>query len=254
MNISFNLSWLSKVVVFAVSFIVLNGNSLALPSASDGQKLLETEIQRRSNGLIKLVSFNKTNGIEGQVNGIRFYMMDYTAVVEFTENCMVSNSAQGTHNRFKTVRGQPTSELESFNPRFAGMRKAAKGEHMNVSGKFEFTKTEKGWRTGNEPDRDQQAFESDLKSVKTILIAFVSEKEHISTLDTVISTNLSKFKGSISAKKIDGATLKLQAVSPSLNGATVYMRASADRSGSGVTWKCRTESSRRSLCQGFDPF
>jgi len=117
------------------------------PSASEGRKQLESRIQSESNGLIRLVSFDKTNGVQQDFNGMKLYEMDYSAEMEFLDNCMWGGGGLlGWDGSFQAVRGQPGTGLDAFNPIYYGKQKANKGQHQKVSGKFMFQKTEQGWR------------------------------------------------------------------------------------------------------------
>jgi hypothetical protein len=107
-----------------------------------------------------------------------------------------------------------------------------------------------------EPGSD---FTRDVKKIKTILIAFVGERKDLSTLDNLIAKE--GFK-SLSVKRIDETTVRIQAVSPSLNGASVSLKAIDDQAG-GIEWKCRIETNMRiapnipdsvPLCQGLKEY
>jgi hypothetical protein len=117
------------------------------PSLSDGRKQLEGQIQAQSNGLIRLVSFDKTNGVEQNMNGMNLYEMDYTAEIEFLGDCMWgSGGAFGGGRIFEAFPGSPGGGLDAFNPRYFLKQKARKGERRKIEGKFMFQKTEQEWR------------------------------------------------------------------------------------------------------------
>ena len=135
------------------AFVIAVLTTLALfgcggkPSLSDGRKQLEGQIQAQSNGLIRLVSFDKTNGVEQNMNGMNLYEMDYTAEIEFLGDCMWgSGGALGNGRSFEAVPGWPGGALDAFNPRYFLKQKARKGERRKIEGKFMFQKTEQGWR------------------------------------------------------------------------------------------------------------
>jgi hypothetical protein len=117
------------------------------PSSSDGRQQLENRIQNQSNGLIKLTSFEKTNGVAQELMGMKFYEMEYSAEIEFLDDCMWGGGGPfGWDGSFQAVRGQPGTGADAFNPTFFGKQKASKGQLRKVTGKFTFQKTEAGWR------------------------------------------------------------------------------------------------------------
>jgi len=120
------------------------------PSESDGRSALESKVQAQSNGLIKVASFQKTNGVAREFGGVKAYELDYTAEIEFTDDCMWGGGGPfGWDGSFEAARGQPRGALDSFNPKYFGKQAAKKGQRQKVTGKFAFEKTERGWRLTN---------------------------------------------------------------------------------------------------------
>jgi hypothetical protein len=124
-----------------LSLLPLLGCSSA-PSSSVAEEFLRENINRESEGRIKLVSFSKINGQEAAPMGIPSYRLDYEAEIEFLDDC--SWGTAGGDNRW---RGDFTvfsvGEVTLSYPPF---RKATKGSHTKVSGSVIFEKTEAGWR------------------------------------------------------------------------------------------------------------
>jgi hypothetical protein len=115
------------------------------PSPSDGRKQVETQIQAESNGLIRLVSFDKTNGLDRDLGGRKLYEMEYTAEIEFLDNCIWNSGGErGWNGSFVAILKQPGHE-GSFRGSFDPLE-PSKGEHQRVNGKLKFEKTEQGWR------------------------------------------------------------------------------------------------------------
>lgn len=115
------------------------------PTESDGRKILEAKIQSQSNGLIKLVSFEKTNGVQMEHMGMKAYMMDFQAEIEFLDDCMWDGSAPSIFaGSFNAVRDQPSGN-DSLSPAYAGKQKATKGQRHKGPGIFIFKKSEQGW-------------------------------------------------------------------------------------------------------------
>jgi len=129
---------IAVLVLLAMCFLI-GGCS---PGASDGKQIIETRIQQQSNGLIKLVSFKKTNGQAMEPMGIKAYTMNYTAEIEFLDDCTWgSGGALGWPGTFAAVRGRPNPMFINFSA-----SEVKKGQRVTVSGEFVFQKTEQGWQ------------------------------------------------------------------------------------------------------------
>jgi hypothetical protein len=120
------------------------------PSVSDARAKLENRIQQQSNGLIKLVSFDKTDGVMHEMGGVKEYEMSYAAEVEFLDDVMWSggNNLSGWDGSFFAQRGTPQPPQNVFG-RFMdlnqGMKGAKKGEHLKFTGTLVLDRTERGW-------------------------------------------------------------------------------------------------------------
>jgi hypothetical protein len=119
------------------------------PSASNARAKLENQIQQQSNGLIKLVSFEKTDGAMHEMMGMKAYEMSYTAEVEFLDDCLWSagNNFTGWEGNFRAQRGQAPSggALNAFFNASQGLQPAKKGDRFKFTGRMNFEKTERGW-------------------------------------------------------------------------------------------------------------
>jgi len=122
------------------------------PSSSDGRKQLEIRIQSESNGLIQLVSFDKTNGMEMEMGGMKVYKMEYTAEIECLENCSWGGGGMfgAWDGHFRAIKGSVDTSglngLMAIASGTQGMTKANKGQRTKVKGDFAFMKTEQGWK------------------------------------------------------------------------------------------------------------
>jgi len=125
------------VIVFliAVSLTACSGP----PSESDGRTALNQKIETESEGLIRLVSFKKTNGVTSEGG----YQLEYTAEIEFLDDCIWSGGYKGT---FLATRGRPASAMDREMLRYDAKEAAEKGKHQQVSNKLIFQRTENGWR------------------------------------------------------------------------------------------------------------
>ncbi len=127
---------LIRYIVPVLTALFLAGCS-SQPSESTGQKIIEKSIQAQSNGLIKLVSFRKTNATSPDRN---HYLLEYEMEIEYLDNCWVDGMGlEVTPPKFKASRLAP----DRFD--FLALKKR-KGEKEKMSGYLGFEKTEKGWR------------------------------------------------------------------------------------------------------------
>jgi hypothetical protein len=117
------------------------------PSASDGRTALDQKIQRESNGLIRLVSFQKTDGVQQEVMGMKVYQMKYTATIEFTDNCYWGNGSGliGWQGGFTADRPSGGGTLASLMDTSSHYKAGMKGQQEQVSATLTFQKTENGW-------------------------------------------------------------------------------------------------------------
>ncbi|MEY2571929.1 MAG: hypothetical protein QOJ87_142 [Verrucomicrobiota bacterium] len=137
-----------RVVLIILAALMLESCS-DTPSPSDARQKLANQIQQQSNGLIKLVSFEKTDGVMQEMMGIKAYQMSYTAEVEFLDDCIwtAGNNLVGWDGSFRAQRNQALSSgaLNDFFNASQGLKPAKKGEHFTFTGQMAFEKTERGW-------------------------------------------------------------------------------------------------------------
>lgn len=139
------------IIVFLVTLLV--GCSASQPSVGDAEQAVLARIKSESQGRIKLVSFQKTNGQSQKQMGVEMYCLEYAAVIEFTEDCKWVKHVEDLHRGFKTVRALPPKADvfeklmdDSLNPGVL----VKKGQIEKLSASITFEKTEKGWRVMQE--------------------------------------------------------------------------------------------------------
>ena len=138
------LHWVLVVTVF-----VFAGCS-ATPSADDAQRIIQEQINKESQGRIKLVSFQKTNAQEGELHGVKLYNIEYQIEIEFTENCkwvMGHEAMLGGPPQFRTSKPKSQGFWDEWTDNLNNPGKLVKKGHKErISGSLTFEKTEKGWR------------------------------------------------------------------------------------------------------------
>ena len=78
--------------------------------------------------------------------GTKVYELDYTADLEFLDDCMWNGGGNGFGAPFDAIRGRPQNGIGAFAPNVFGKAAANKGQHQTTSGKMIFEKTENGWQ------------------------------------------------------------------------------------------------------------
>lgn len=134
------------------------------PSESDARQKLEAQIKQEANGLIALVSLQKTDGQMQEVMGVKAYQMMYTAEVAFLDDCLWNgpNAAQWD-GHFSASR--PAASSAQFRADTLQTREVTKqtgldarwlkGDHLTFNGRMSFEKTERGWHLITPTDTPQ---------------------------------------------------------------------------------------------------
>lgn len=136
-----------RTIQFSVTVLIIAlfvGCSDSQPSAGDGERFIRHIIDEQSEGIIKLVSFKKTNGQKGEERGVPFYFMVYQVKIEFTNDCkwLTPDNINGARNFFGTI---PPSAHNTISDHISEGKWVKKGDRGEVNGKIIFTKTEQGW-------------------------------------------------------------------------------------------------------------
>ena len=101
------------------------------PSETDGRKLSENKF----GSLAKIISFKETNAQEANYGGLKLYIMEYSAEIEYLHDATVNTWPGG---EFSIRKG-----LERY--RFATTQKQ-RGTKETREGSLYFEQTKNGWR------------------------------------------------------------------------------------------------------------
>jgi hypothetical protein len=126
----------SIISLIAISFCILLAGCSKQPSESDVKHEIESLMESRSNGALKLTMFKKLNGVGSVVNGVRMYRMDFEAVIARTRECYWSPVS---FKAFDSVNGDPAA---------LGLLHSTQGGAM-IKSSILMEKTEQGWRSKN---------------------------------------------------------------------------------------------------------
>lgn len=144
------ISVAAVVALIAVAGVSSAGE--AKPSESDGRQVAENLIKANSHGLLKLVKFEKTNGVDQAVpGGPRVYSLEFKCAVE-----LLADACWGIDGGMQPVFGAAAAPSASKNFNWADYSKGLscmgfklrgnKGDVQEAEGQFYFEMTEKGWR------------------------------------------------------------------------------------------------------------
>ncbi|HEY4245850.1 MAG TPA: LemA family protein [Lacunisphaera sp.] len=148
MRLGGNWSRLWSLISLSLGFVMLVGCS-RIPKVSDAEKYIQENIRQNAGGRITLLSFQKTNATEGELAGVKFYAMELSFQIEFTDDCKWLASGIGVRNPTLATSpqtgprgGQPAQLLESISEPGTFVKK---GQRFGLSGILHFEKKENGW-------------------------------------------------------------------------------------------------------------
>ena len=134
-----------NIIILLLVFL-LNTAAYSQISAEKAQEDLANTVFKESKENVKLISFEKEDGVKKLKNGISYYSIKFIGEVQFLKNGQILNSAK---NSFLDV----MDNNGDFYPNGGLFKLVNKDETLNVEGNIQYLKTESGWK------------------VKTILIA-----------------------------------------------------------------------------------
>ncbi|MEY2518313.1 MAG: hypothetical protein QOF24_72 [Verrucomicrobiota bacterium] len=112
------------------------------PTEDELRLWFHASMDLQSNYLMRMLSFSKTNGIDGAPN---VYHVEWTAKADFLADCMWGDPPSG-QRPFLVTRGiADPNTLAGFSDSF-GKVAAHKGDTISMSGEMILENTEKGWR------------------------------------------------------------------------------------------------------------
>ena len=144
-----------------LSLLLLSSSEIAycfgVPSAADAERAIQNRIKEQSSGRIGLTSFKKTDAVEGELLGVKFYSLEYQAEIEFLAACKWNITTFGgalmdTEANFHTSRlpDKPAGELAQFTEQVTNPgTEVSKGQRATLIGAVRFIKKESGWVAQN---------------------------------------------------------------------------------------------------------
>lgn len=125
---------------FGLAVLLALSVSACSQGKPDGKVDVEKQINSEFGGLVRLVSYEKTNGIDGEDVGIKTYEVEYQAEIEFTGGEPAAKICDMT-----------CEKLRGMALRFALRRSnypqaTMKGQHAIVKGRIVYMLTDNGWQ------------------------------------------------------------------------------------------------------------
>ncbi len=122
------------------------------PTENQGANAMADKISQESHGLLRLMTFKKTNGQRRSFGGIEMYTMECFVEIVAIQDCAMTGFVMGSWSgSFEAVMPQKSSsELGKFNPlkgSYAGYKQVPNGTTMRFTTQINFDLTERGWRT-----------------------------------------------------------------------------------------------------------
>jgi hypothetical protein len=125
------VAYFLAVVVLPVAIAACSGSSV--PTEANARTVFENQLGKvLKDGTVRIIYFRKVNGQSGDKAGIRFYILDYKAEIEYP-------NGQNTQCFTKSA-GWECAQMNVFH-----VKAHQKGEKIKRHGEITFEKTEKGW-------------------------------------------------------------------------------------------------------------
>lgn len=136
-------STISNTIRIFISFFIVTSCQVEDNRVQDAKEELNKMISY-SEGSVELLDFNKTNSIEGEMMGIKTYVLEWEASIKIVNDIWKSGDIiEGYWNDFHVLKQKPGG-YEGF---LAGAPKHySKDTKILLNGNSTFEKTEKGWR------------------------------------------------------------------------------------------------------------
>lgn len=155
----FQIHRASLVVASALLIGLCGCKQAGTPTLTEGQGAIENSIKQESQGRIKLVKFEKTDGVHGESQGVPFYRLEFRSEIEFVADCQWGGGMAGSNLNFKAAKQQNARETNKQTDDSQNAEKLITvGQRASVSGVVHFTKKENGW----------SADAVEIKTVKTL--------------------------------------------------------------------------------------
>ena len=129
------------LTMIALSLIGLS-SCKDLPSASNNEKDLRNKIEKVSENKVELIQFEKTNALEENVFGAKYYTISYKGKIKYKEDGFIKFALGEDKNILKLYKEKHQGWVTIFYT-------IKKNEEKKIFGKMIYIKTENGWEVHN---------------------------------------------------------------------------------------------------------
>lgn len=131
--------------VLILPFLAYLTSCSNLPSASDAEASLQTQVSEMSENKFSLISFKKANAIEGSFFGQETYTLQYNAELEVLEDTWTHIDKSGIGRFFYDFKTYSENKQQSMLGFTVVIVKCSKGDKVKFNGTLKYVKTENGW-------------------------------------------------------------------------------------------------------------
>lgn len=130
------------LTMILLSFIGLT-SCKNLPSASKNEKDLRNKIEKVSENKVELIQFEKTNALEENVFGVKYYTISYKGKIKYKEDGFLRVTIGEDINILKIFK-------DKYKPNWlTAFHNIKQNEEKKIFGKMIYLKTENGWEIHN---------------------------------------------------------------------------------------------------------
>lgn len=139
---------LRTLALLALLAFAACGGGRGAPSEVDARAYLASRVDDGRTDRVQLSSFSKTDGVVGEVNGVKTYAMNFTATAQVQQEAYVM-----LQSPFGDLEQLPVLELPQSDgfipmmrpPEFDYAKKLPSGAEVQMAGRMLFERHESGW-------------------------------------------------------------------------------------------------------------
>lgn len=119
-------------VLWTVVVVLPACDGPGLPDPATAEQILHAQIFGPKDASFQISGFRKTNGQASEMNGIKFYALDFSADINVLEDVTYQNDSQN-------------HTIQVFERRASFGESAAKGDRFQIMGTVRYERKERGW-------------------------------------------------------------------------------------------------------------
>lgn len=131
-----------------LALLLVAGCSAPGPTEEQARRSLARVIDKGDESHLKLVAFEKTDGLAQTRDGVNRYAYYFTARAEFVSNALYRGEGLNIKEEFGGVTTEPDERQFQFLLGSSGYKRARKGDTLILRGATNFERRESGWVAG----------------------------------------------------------------------------------------------------------